>query len=137
MLLICNYGFALPSESPPMVNKDRAKEFLKLIIKGQIEEAYEKFVNMNGKHHNIHFKAGFEALKTAMKENHNAYPNKKFEIILSVEEDDIVALLTKVGIGHNIYSISHFFKFKDGKIIEMWDNAQELTKNIKNKDGAF
>lgn len=120
-----------------MDNKDKAIEFLQMVVKGYIDEAYKKFVNSKGKHHNIYFEEGFDALKQAMKENHKQFPNKQFDIILSIAENDLVSVLTKVGIDGKQYSISHFFKFNDGKIVEMWDNAQEITDSMINKDGAF
>ena len=120
-----------------MTHKEKAIEFLKMIINGDIEEAYVRFVNANGKHHNVHFKAGFDALKQAMKDNHTQFPNKRFDVVLAVSEDDKVALLTRVGIGDREYSISHFFRFESGKITEMWDTAQELPDEFTNIDGAF
>ncbi len=38
--------------------------------RNRIDEAYEKHVNLIGKHHNAHFPAGFPELKMAMIENH-------------------------------------------------------------------
>lgn len=120
-----------------MNNKEKAIEFLQMVVKGNIDKAYEKFVDSKGIHHNIYFEAGFNALKQAMKDNHTQFPNKTFDVIQTVSENDLVAILTKVGIESKQYSISHFFKFNDGKIIEMWDNAQEIPDSILNKDGAF
>lgn len=65
------------------------------------------------------------------------FPNKNFEVILAISENDLVTVLTKVGIESKQYSISHFFKFDNGKITEMWDNAQEIPDSIINKEGAF
>jgi predicted SnoaL-like aldol condensation-catalyzing enzyme len=120
-----------------MNNKEKAIEFLQMVIQGNIDKAYQEFVDSEGKHHNIYFEAGFDALKEAMVENHIQFPNKNFEVILAISENDLVTVLTKVGIENKQYSISHFFKFNDGKIIEMWDNAQETPDSIINKDGAF
>lgn len=64
-----------------MNHKDKAIQFLQMIVKGDIEEAYEKFVNANGKHHNLYFEAGFNALKKAMIDNHAQFPNKQFDVI--------------------------------------------------------
>ena len=120
-----------------MNNKERAVEFLKLIIKGAIDEAHELYVDFSGKHHNIHFEGGFESLREAMKHNHKLYPNKQFEIILSTSEDNKVAILAKLGFDNKLFSISYCFKFKDGKIVEMWDVIQEISEQIINSDGAF
>ena len=92
-----------------MNNKDKAIQFLQMIVKGDIENAYDMFVNVNGKHHNIYFEAGFDALKKAMIDNHTQFPNKKFDVTLAVAENDMVSVLTKVGIDGKQYSITHFF----------------------------
>jgi predicted SnoaL-like aldol condensation-catalyzing enzyme len=120
-----------------MDNKNKAVTFLEMIVRGQIDEAYDEFVNLEGKHHNIYFEAGFDALKKAMKDNHSQFPDKELDVILTVSENELVAVYTKVKIENKNYCITHFFKFDAGKIVEMWDTAQEVPPTIINKDGAF
>lgn len=117
--------------------KEKAINFLKMIVGGSIDEAFTIYVNPTGKHHNMHFKAGFEALKQAMLANHGMFPNKKLEVILALSDHNMVSLLTKVTIEDKEYSITHFFKFEEHKIFEMWDTAQEVPSAIINEDGAF
>jgi len=57
--------------------KQAAVQFLQLIVMGHIDEAYEKYVDMQGTHHNPLFPAGFPELRKAMIENHVQFPNKK------------------------------------------------------------
>lgn len=94
-------------------------------------------MHLSGIHHNIHVKSDFEHLKLAMKESHIAFPEKQFEIILAVSEEQTVAVLTKIWFNNTTYSISYFFKIQEKKIVEMWDNAIELPINIVNQKGAF
>ena len=56
--------------------KQAAVQFLQLVVAGQIDEAYRRYVDLSGKHHNPFFPAGFPALKKAMIENHVQFPNK-------------------------------------------------------------
>ncbi len=49
--------------------KKIAVDFLEIVIDGKVDEAYEKCINMKGKHHNIFFPAGFESLKKAIVKN--------------------------------------------------------------------
>ena len=58
--------------------KQAAVQFLKLVVAGSIDEAYEKYIDMQGRHHNPFFPAGFPALKKAMTENHVQFPNRQY-----------------------------------------------------------
>ena len=43
--------------------KKAAVEFLQMVVAGDIEKAYEKHVDMTGKHHNSFCPAGFEGFE--------------------------------------------------------------------------
>ena len=49
--------------------QEAAVQFLQMVVAGKIDEAYQKHVDMHGKHRNLFFKSGFPALRDAMKEN--------------------------------------------------------------------
>jgi predicted SnoaL-like aldol condensation-catalyzing enzyme len=36
-----------------------------------------------------------------------------------------------------IYSVMHIFRFRDGRIAELWDLAEKVPVDSPNKDGAF
>ena len=114
-----------------------AVNFLKLVISGQIDEAYEKYVDIRGKHHNVNFPDSFSSLKDAMKENHKVFPNKLFEVKHCVGDGNMVATHSRLLLGNKQMTVVHIFRFENGKIIEMWDVGQEIPANIPNKDGAF
>ncbi len=61
-------------------HKQAAVDFLQLVMAGHIDEAYGKVVDMQGKHHNPFFAAGFPELKKAMIENHTQFPNKQLTV---------------------------------------------------------
>jgi len=120
-----------------MDNKKIATQFLESVVKGKIDEAYDKFVDFKGKHHNMFFPAGFDKLCNAMKDAHIQFPKKKFTIKNIFGEDDMIAIHSHIMFGvHNI-AVVHMFRFEKGKIVEMWDCGQEIPKNMPNKDGAF
>ncbi len=107
-------------------NKNSAVEFLQMVIAGDIDAAYEKYVDMQGTHHNVHTPAGFEALRTGMKEAHLQFPQKQFTIEQVLGDENLVAvhshlLLTKDGPD---LAVVHLFRFDEGKIVELWDVAQ-------------
>ncbi len=120
-------------------HKAAALQFLNLVITGQIDQAYQKYVDMQGKHHNNFFPAGFSALQKAMKENHTQFPNKQLRIINTISDGDLVAvhshLLLRPGEAGMI--VVHLFRFQHHKIVEIWDCGQVLPADSPNRDGAF
>ncbi len=119
--------------------KKRAVEFLESVVAGKIDEAYSEYVNMNGKHHNQYFQAGFPALKAAMIENEAQFPNKKYEIKNVFEDGNLVAVHGRIILksGENEMAVVHLFRFNENKIVEMWDCGQPLLAESPNEDGAF
>jgi predicted SnoaL-like aldol condensation-catalyzing enzyme len=94
---------------------------------------------MSGKHHNAFFPSGFDNLKKAMVENHLQLPNKEFTPINIIAEGDLVAMHSRLVLkkGDQRMAVVHIFRFKDDKIVEMWDCGQAIPADSPNKDGAF
>ena len=120
-------------------NKDRALEFLRLVTSGKIEEAYENHVDMNGKHHNMYFPAGFPTLKQAMIDNEKEFPNKTMSVKHAVADGDMVAVHSRVVLkpGEMDIAVVHLLRFAGGKIVEMWDVGVQIPKEMPNTDGVF
>ncbi|HEY4336797.1 MAG TPA: ester cyclase [Puia sp.] len=120
-------------------NKQSATDFLELVIAGQIDHAYEKYVDMSGKHHNTFTPPGFLALREGMKDAHVKFPNKEFSIQHVVGEDELVAVHSHLILEKNKTDLAvlHLFRFKAEKIAELWDLSQALSADSPNKDGAF
>ncbi len=120
-------------------NKESAVQFLKLVVEGRVDEAYDSFVAMEGIHHNAYFPAGFTALREAMKANHIQFPDKRIDIINALSDGDLTAvhshIMTGPG-GPGIVAV-HLFRFEKGKIAEMWDVGQPVPPDTLNKDGLF
>ncbi len=119
--------------------KQTAVQFLKLVVGGRIEEAYRTHVDENGKHHNPYFSAGFAALKQAMLEDHARNPNKEISIKNVLGDGDLVAVhshLRREQEGGDMIVV-HLFRFRQDKIVEMWDCGQPLPADSPNADGAF
>ena len=128
----------MPSKPGSQRPKEVALGFLKLVIEGQIDRAYDEFVDPLGKHHNIFTEAGFGSLKKGMREAHAKSPNKRFQVKQVLEDGDLVAIHSHLTLNPEMdLAAVHLFKVKDGKIIEMWDCAQPISPNSPNKDGAF
>lgn len=120
-------------------NKDIAVKFLKLVVAGEIDKAYNEYVDINRKHHNTYFPAGISVLKEGMKENHVQFPDKQFSVKNVLGDGNLVAthshLTFKAGEPGMI--VVHLFRFKNNKIVEMWDCGQPIQVDSPNKDGAF
>ena len=119
-------------------HKKIAVEFLQYVIKGKIDEAYEKFVDLKGKHHNVFFPAGFPTLLKAMKDAHAQFPKKQFAIKKVLGDNNMVAVHSHLILqkGKDMVVV-HMFRFNKNKIVEMWDCGQEIPANSPNTDGAF
>ena len=119
--------------------KRSAVDFLQLVVAGRIDEAYRKHVNMQGKHHNPFFPAGFPALQKAMADNHVEMPNKRITVKNVLGDGDLVAVHSHLVLspGGNEMAVVHMFRFQGDRVIEMWDCGQQLPADSPNKDGAF
>ncbi len=127
----------MPETSTP--RKQAAAQFLKLVVAGQIDEAYRKYVDMNGRHHNPFFEAGFPALQKAMEDNHAQLPNKQINVKHALEDGEFVSVHSQLVLapGKDVMSVVHLFRFRGSKVVEMWDCGQTVPANSPNKDGAF
>ncbi len=119
--------------------KQTAVQFLQLVVAGHIEEAYRRFVDMKGKHHNPFFAAGFPALQRAMMDNHRQFPNKRITPRNVIADGDLVAVHSHLVMspGEKGMTTVHLFRFRDDKIVELWDCGQPVPDDSPNGDGAF
>ena len=116
-----------------------AVRFLQLVTGGRIDEAYQTYVDMNGKHHNCYFPAGFPALKKAMIDNHKQFPVKKYTVKNVVSDGTMVAVHAHLAMKQNDSGmvVVHICRFEGDKIVEFWDCGQAIPADMPNKDGAF
>ncbi len=123
----------------PDSHKRAATDFMQLVIAGRIDEAYEKYVDMQGKHHNPYFAAGFPALEQGMKENHVQFPHKQITIKNVLGDGDLVAIHSHIvpSPGQSGVAAVHLFRFQGDRIVELWDCGQPVPADSKNTDGMF
>jgi len=120
-------------------HKQIARQFLELVVAGNIDEAYGQYVSSNGNHHNPFFREGFPALQEAMKENHLQFPNKHLSIKHVIAEGDLVAVHSHIlpRQGEGGIAAFHLFRFHGDKIVELWDIGQPVPGDSLNQDGMF
>src|SRR6266571_9446131 len=103
-----------------------AISFLKLAASGKLDEAYSH-VSPNFRHHNPYFPGDAESLKAGMAEAATKFPDTTLEVQHVFEEDDLVAVHSRVQHAPDTPAIAvvHIFRFEGDRIAELWDIGQE------------
>jgi predicted SnoaL-like aldol condensation-catalyzing enzyme len=129
----------MTNRSSIQAHKESALDFLQLVVAGRIDEAYDNYVNMHGKHHNMYYSAEFTSLKQGMIENHAQFPIKRIMVKNVIGDGDLVAVHSNIVMkaGEPGIAVVHIFRFEEGRIIEMWDVGQAIPSNSPNRMGAF
>lgn len=119
--------------------KTAAVQFLNLTSIGKVSEAFDLYVASDFRHHNMYFKGDADSLKAAMEESAINLPAKQLEIQFAIEEENRVAVYSKITIspGEPGIALVHFFRFRNSKIVELWDLAQAPPDEIVNENGLF
>lgn len=122
-----------------MDNRDIASEFLRMCARGDVREAYARFVSDDFVHHNAWFAGDRESLLLAMEQSAAAEPNKSFEVKQVIDGGERVAVLSHlVRAGAQVeYAVVHIARIRGGRIAELWDVGQEIPKDSPNANGMF
>ena len=130
----------MPPERNPFDKRQTAIAFLNQVIIGRISEAFEKYISRQGfRHHNFYFRGDRESLKKAMMEANQKFPNATIEVRHVFEEDDLVAVHSRVKHSPEEPEIAvvHIFRFEREKVVELWDVGVQVPKDSPNENGAF
>ncbi|RDU35279.1 nuclear transport factor 2 family protein [Neobacillus piezotolerans] len=119
--------------------KEMAVSFLQLVVSGKIREAYQEYIADEFRHHNPYFPGDADSLMAAMEENAVQSPQKTLEVKLAVHERDIVVVHSHIKQKPNDPGavVVHIFRFKDDKIVELWDVGQPVPEDSPNENGIF
>jgi predicted SnoaL-like aldol condensation-catalyzing enzyme len=120
--------------------KEAAIDFLRLASSGKIQEAYRLYIADNFLHHNGHFKGDRKSLMKGMEENHIKNPDKILAIKHALREDDLVAVHSHVKINADDelgVALVHIFRFKDNRVVELWDIGEPVPAETVNENGMF
>lgn len=120
-----------------MTKKEIATSFLEDVSAGEIQEAFDKYIHPNFKHHLLFFKGDRETFKKEVEKNNQQFPDKTYKTIHALEDGDLVAVHGKVALTPKVYGVIHIFRFEKGKIIESWEASQEDLNNSPNENGLF
>lgn len=119
--------------------KEAAMNFLKLASAGKIRESAQRYVSPKFRHHNPYFRGDAESLISAMEENAAQNPHKILEIQHAVQENDLVAVHSRVKLkpADPAVALIHIFRFEGDLIAELWDIAQPEPEHSPNENGMF
>jgi len=119
--------------------KETAISFLKLAASGNVEEAYQKYISANFRHHNPYFRGDADSLKAGMAEAGKKFPNSTLEVQHAFEEGEVVAVHSRVRHSADTPDIAvvHIFRFEGDQIAELWDIGIEAPKDSPNENGMF
>ena len=116
-----------------------AIEFLEMVCDGRVDAAYANLVAPTFRHHNPWFPGDADSLRRGMAENMARFPGKRITIHRTLEDGDTVAVLSHVR--HTPeergYALTHWFRFEDDRIAELWDVAMEVPAESLNSNGMF
>ncbi|PRC92370.1 nuclear transport factor 2 family protein [Solimicrobium silvestre] len=119
--------------------KNIATSFLKLLVVGAVDEAYANYVDNAFIHHNQHHKGDRESLKLGMQQAALKFTDMQLEVKSVLQEGDRVTTYSHIQSNLNNMDVAvfHMFKFKNDKIIELWDVGQQIIKDSPNENGFF
>lgn len=119
--------------------KEAAIDFLTLVARGKVAEAYERHVAPGFRHHNPHFQGDAASLMKAMQANAEKNPDKLLEIQRALQESDLVAVFSRVRQNSKDLggAVVHIFRFEDDRIAELWDIGQPVPEHSNNENGMF
>ena len=119
--------------------KQAAVSFLKLSASGKLDEAYRNYIAPSFRHHNPYFRGDAESLKTGMAQAHEMFPHTTLEVQHIFEEDDHVAVHSRVKHSSDAPEIAvvHIFRFEGDRVTELWDIGIEAPADSPNENGMF
>ena len=130
---------AVRKPSAKKQNREAAITFLELAAGGSVREAFDRYVAPDFRHHNPYFRGDANALAAAMASNAVENPGKVIEVRRSLADGNLVAVHARVRLRPDSADVAviHIFRFKDGRIVEMWEASQAMPGQSVNELGMF
>ncbi|PFA67152.1 polyketide cyclase [Bacillus sp. AFS015802] len=127
------------TDNQGMSMKEIAMSFLELVAAGDVREAFKNYIGKDFHHHNPYFRGDADSLMIAMEDNAAKNPGKIFEVKRALEDGDGVAIHSHVRQNPDDIGavVVHIFRFKNGRIVELWDVGQPIPEDTINENGVF
>jgi predicted SnoaL-like aldol condensation-catalyzing enzyme len=122
-----------------MSKKETAVAFLEQVASGDVRKAFNDYTENGFYHHNPFFRGDAESLMLAMEENAVKNPGKIFEVKRAMEDGEEVAVHSRVRQNTDDLGavVVHIFRFKNDRIVELWDIGQPIPEDTLNENGVF
>ena len=120
-------------------NDDRAVDFLRLASRGDVEQAFARYVARDFRHHNPWFAGDASSLMRAMADNARQHPAKSCETLRTVADGEFVCAHSRIRLepeGRAVAAV-HIFRFEGERIAELWDVTQPEPDEVANEYGMF
>jgi predicted SnoaL-like aldol condensation-catalyzing enzyme len=119
--------------------KDVATTFLRMAATGDTQNAFDRYVSPEFRHHNPYFRGDAATLSSAMAENAKQNPEKVFDVEHALEDGDLVAVHSRVRMNPSSEenAVVHLFRFVGDRIVELWDIGQSVPADSPNENGMF
>lgn len=120
-------------------HKDAAIEFLRLVVSGDVQGAYDRHVGSGFRHHNPFFPGDAKSLQEGMAADEVQNPGKTLEVRTSLQDGDFVAVHSRLSreASNLDMAVVHIFRFEGERIAELWDIGQAVPKEVVNQNGMF
>jgi len=91
------------------------------------------------RHHNIYFPGDAASIEQAVAEDYRVHPRKRLAVKMVLEEGDRVMVYSHLQMtGEDAgYAMVHIFRFRNGRVVELWDLGQAIPEDSPNQYGMF
>jgi predicted SnoaL-like aldol condensation-catalyzing enzyme len=121
-----------------MPHKSIIQDFFNLIVVGQTQTAFDRYLSSDLIHHNRYCPPGRQWLLDGMLDADTQMPNKSITIYHIIEEGDKVVTYSKVEKEHISIAVMHLFKFNDqNQITELRDLGKAIESDLPNSTNIF
>jgi predicted SnoaL-like aldol condensation-catalyzing enzyme len=122
-----------------MTRKEMAISFLKMVANRDIRKAYELYIAPEFIHHNQFFKGDRQSLLLAMEEAGRVNPHKVLVVKQAFEDGDTVITHSHVKQNPDEAggAVVHIFRFRNDRVVELWDLGQPIMLDSPNEHGMF
>jgi predicted SnoaL-like aldol condensation-catalyzing enzyme len=120
-------------------NKQIAISFLEQVISGDVRAAFRIHASEDFEHHDPKLREGGQALADALHADQVLYPARTFFIERALQEDDLVAVHSRMQpapTGPEEAHV-HIFRFAHDRICEWWHISERVPDEVLNSNGAF
>lgn len=117
---------------------EAAADFLRLAARGDVQAAFDRYVDEAFQHHNPYFPGDRQALLLAMQQSAQGEPNRSFDVQRVIASGHHVVVHSRLVREDGAeFAVVHICRFECDRIVELWDLAQPVPRESPNEHGMF